>query len=126
MFNFAKNLMRPIYTGFTETSENKEFLRISGKFYFHLFIQEEIYVSYKLFKSNPKSFIKTEDPKLQPEVNEIKRHDYDIWIKSSGSEYDDDNDFIHVDTNLIVEIPDWREHLIRVRWGADYLDNFTN
>lgn len=44
----------------------------------------------------------------------------------SGSEYDNDNDFLHLDTNLIVTIPNWRDHMANVKWGADYLDNFTN
>lgn len=78
IFNFTRNLMRPIYTDFTETSENKEFARISGKFYFHLFIQEDIYVSYKLFNSNSAVTIRTSDPKLQPQVDEMKRNTFDL------------------------------------------------
>lgn len=128
IFNFTRNLMRPIYTDFTETSENKEFARIAGKFYFHLFIQEEIYVSYKLFQNTSKHnvTIQTTDPQQQPQVDQMKRENFDLWIKSSGTEYDDNDDFIHLETNQIVEIKNWREVLARVRWGADYLDNFTN
>lgn len=126
IFNYARNLMRPIYTGYTETSENREFSKIAGKFYFHLFIQEEIYVSYKLFKNNADVTIQANDDKLQPQVDEIKRRDFDLWIKVTNTEYDDDNDFLHLDTSIVVSIEDWREHLVKVRWGADYLDNFNN
>lgn len=128
IFNFTRNLMRPIYTDFTETSENKEFARIAGKFYFHLFIQEEIYVSYKLFQNTSKAkvTIQTIDPELQPQVDQIKRENFDLWIKLTGSEFDDNDEFMHLETNQVVTIKNWRKVLARVRWGADYLDNFTN
>lgn len=126
MFNFAKNLMRPIYTDFTETSENKDFAQISGKFYYQLFIQEHIYVSYKLFHNNKHVRIQTTDPQLQPQIDQMKRNKFDIWVKISGTEYDHDDDFLHQDTGLVVTIPNWRDHLASVKWGADYLDNFTN
>lgn len=126
VFSFTRNIMRPIYTDFTETSENKDFARIAGKFYFHLFIQEEIYVSYKLFEGDIDLEIKANDPSNQPVIDEMKRQKFDLWIKVSGTEYDDDNDFINIATSQVVEIHNWREHLARVRWGADFLDNFTN
>lgn len=96
--------MRPIYTDFTETSENKDFARIAGKFYFHLFIQEEIYVSYKLFEGDIDLEIKANDPSNQPVIDEMKRQKFDLWIKVSGTEYDDDNDFINIATSQVVEI----------------------
>lgn len=126
IFNYTRNLMRPIYTNFTETSENKDFAAISGKFYYQLFIQEEIYVSYKLFSTDTQVEITSIDNKLEPEVEQIKRNKFDLWIKLTGTEYDDNNDFMHLDTHIIVEIPNWREHLAHVKWGYDYLDNFTN
>lgn len=48
--DYAHTLMRPVYTDFTEASENREFAKISGKFYYELFIQEYIFVTYNVFE----------------------------------------------------------------------------
>lgn len=54
VMEYANTMMRPVFTDFTEVNENEEFMRISGKFFYELFVQENIYITYNVFNGNTK------------------------------------------------------------------------
>lgn len=36
---------------------------------------------------------------------------FDLWVKLDEDEYSENNEFMHIDTSLIVVFPKWREEL---------------
>lgn len=119
------NLARPVYTDFTETNKDVDFQRISADFYRELFWLEKIYVSYDIF-SSPQAY-KYEGKEEPKEIKHLaKRGGFDLWLKLSGDDLDDDIGFMHIRTGLTVKIPDWEDKLAVAEWCGDKVDNFLN
>lgn len=65
-----------------------------------------------------------EEPK---EIKHLKRRGgFDLWIKLTGDELDDDNRFMHIKTGLVVQVPEWWNKLISCEWCGDRIENFLN
>lgn len=119
------NLARPVYTDFTETNKDKDFLKVSADFYRELFWLEKIYVTYDFFKDN-NNFIY--EGKQEPiEIKHLKRKGgFDIWLKLTGNDLDDDLGFMHVKTGITVKIPEWYDKMAIAEWCGDKVENFIN
>lgn len=113
IIQYANTLMRPLYTDFTEVTENEEFMMISGKFYYELFIQEYIFVTYNVFNDGEMDFTldggNDKNRKLYEAIK--KKGGFDLWVKMDEDEYSDNVEFMHIDTSLVVKFPEWREQM---------------
>lgn len=108
-----ENLAQPVYCEFIETNRDPEFMEIGETFYKELFWNETIYVSRDFFK-NPDSYEIEGDP--PEELDYFKEvGGFDTWVKVTLNEYDKDNRFMHLATAITVEVPNWREHMVRAR-----------
>lgn len=129
VFDTFNTLVRPIYTDFVETTENLEFLEFSANFYYQLFIQETVYVSYQFFE-NSENFKLSQgsvNKDIKKKIEKIKeKGGFDMWVKMNEDEYDENEDFMHIDTSIVIRIPNWRKKVVRVKWGAVYHGNFVN
>lgn len=134
VMDYANTLMRPVFTDFTEVNEDEEFMEISGKFFYELFIQENIYVTYNVFEGGTDYFFpKAQDDKglNNSETQRIvwairEKGGYDIWVKLNEDEYSKNIEFMHVDTGLVVKFPKWREQMANCKWSAVPQGNLTN
>lgn len=113
VLEYANTMMRPVFTDFTEVNEDEEFMEISGKFFYELFIQEDIYVSYNIFRDEQNVIVPGKGEDKQRQTMEAIRYKggFDIWIKLDRDEYSINNEFMHIDTGLVVKFPDWRNQL---------------
>lgn len=119
------NLARPVYTDFIETTENPDFLRVGADFYRELFWTEKIYISFDFFKDSS-NFI-YEGDEIPKEIKHLaRRGGFDVWLKLTGEDLDDDNSFMHIKTGICVKIPDWWEKMATCEWCGDRIDNFLN
>lgn len=127
VFDTFNTLTVPIYADFTEMTGNLDFMSISSMFYYQLFIQESIFVSYNFFDSNEYKLPDHAEQDIKEKIEALKdRGGFDLWIKVTDNELDLDIEFIHIETNLKVKIPKWRSKLVQVRWGAIRQGNFRN
>lgn len=119
-----ENLAQPVYSEFVETNRDKDFMEIAERFYRELFWNETIFVSFDFFK-NPEIYeIEGDEP---PELEYFREvGGFDTWVKVTLNEYDKDTRFMHLATSITVEIPKWREHLVRARWSGNHMNNFIN
>lgn len=119
-----ENLAQPVYCEFIETNREPTFMEIGETFYKELFWNETLYVSYDFFK-NPKNYnIDGEEPVEIKHLREVGG--FDTWVKVTLNELDDDDRFMHLETAITVEVPNWREHMIRARWSGNKMHNFIN
>lgn len=117
-----KALAEPIYSGFVESNKDTDFMKICNKFYYELFFNEVIYVSYDFFKDP----YEIEDSKEPDEIEYYKKiGGFDTWLKLSGKENDKDTRFMHLATGIIIKIPDWLDKLAPVKWTNYRAENFT-
>lgn len=73
ILDYANALMRPIYRDYTEVNENEEFMKISGKFYAQLFIQETIYVTYNVFDGNTEYTLPREQTQTNYDIDKQQK-----------------------------------------------------
>lgn len=108
VMEYANTMMRPVFTDFTEVNEDREFMKISGKFFYELFIQENIYVTYNVFDGQANYEYKGSNEQENKRLVEAIRRKggFDIWIKLDEDEYSDNVEFMHIDTSLVVKFPD--------------------
>lgn len=130
ILNYANTMMRPVFTDFTEVNENEEFMAISGKFFYELFIQEDIYVSYNIFRDETDVILPTGDGDMEKQKQTMDairyKGGFDIWVKLDKDEYSKNIEFMHIDTGLVVKFPDWRNQLANCKWSAIPQDNLSN
>lgn len=107
ILKYAETLMRPVYTDFTEVTENKEFMKISADFYRELFIQEYIFVSYKVFNDkNTVVIVEQNNDENAHIIEQIKAEDgFDLWVKLDENKYSKNVEFMHIPTSLVVKFP---------------------
>lgn len=119
------NLAQPVYTDFTETTGEKDFLNVSADFYRELFWLEKVYVSFDFFKDSG-NFI-YEGGKEPQEIKHLaRRGGFDLWIKLSSNDLDDDIGFMHIKTGISVKVPNWWEKMAIAEWCGDHKQNFLN
>lgn len=114
IMDYANTLMRPVYTDFTEVTENEDFASISAKFYAQLFIQETIYITYNVFEDGKVSYVLPKEQththmnmaKAKKTMELIKeKGGFDLWIKLDQNEYSESIEFMHIDTSLTIKFP---------------------
>lgn len=119
-------IAEPIFAGFVETNDEENFLEISNQFYYELFWNETIYVSYD-FWSNPKNYELADNTKEPDEIEYYKeKGGFDTWVKMSNKEDDKDIRFLHLATGIVCDIFQWTQKLIKVRWAEYKIENFAN
>lgn len=124
-----ENLAQPVYCEFVETNRDSEFMEIGERFYKELFWNETIYVSYDFFSDESSYTVDATDlGKEKPDEIEYFKEvgGFDTWVKVTLNEYDRDTRFLHLATGLTVDIPNWRDHLVRARWSGNHMSNFIN
>lgn len=107
ILEYAQTLMRPVYTDFTEVNENEEFMPIAARFYYELFVQEYIFVTYNVFE-RPGDYViePSKEGKNTILFNAIKeKGGFDLWVKLDEDEYSQNVEFMHIDTSLVVKFP---------------------
>lgn len=119
------NLARPIYTDFTEINKEEEFSRVSADFYRELFWLEKIYVSHDIF-ANPDSYIYEGKDEPKELKHLARRGGFDLWIKLTGDDLDDDIGFMHIKTGIVVQVPEWWDKMAIAEWCGDRIENFVN
>lgn len=72
IINYANSMSRPLWTDFTEVTEQEEFTYIAGRFYYELFIQEKIYVTYNVFQDANAIVINPDEEKNRELVEAIR------------------------------------------------------
>lgn len=116
ILDFANTMMRPLFTDFTEVSENKEFAKISGQFYYELFVQEYLFVSYNVFEKAEAIVVNPDEQKNKRLVELIrKRGGFDLWVKLDEDYFSENVQFMHIESGLVVKFPEWTETLAWVR-----------
>lgn len=134
IMDYANTLMRPVFTDFTEVNENEEFMEISGRFFYELFVQENIYVSYNVFNGMTDFVLPKAGGDIGTSISDSRRlfnairakGGFDIWVKLDEDEYSNNINFMHIETGLVVKFPQWRDQMANCRWSAVPQGNLTN
>lgn len=123
-----ETLARPIYQGFIELSGDPEFENLCEEgFYQKLYWLEKIYVGYDFF-NGPLVFEGTGQPTndIERQIEKLKKKGgYSCFTKLTNNDYDDNIDFMHIDTGLTFKVHDWEDKLVIARWGTN-CNNFKN
>lgn len=112
IISYAETLMEPVYGDYTEVTENEEFLKIGNRFYYEWFVQELLFVSYNVFEGDNAIAIEPTQEKNKRIIEKIKKKGgFDLWVKLDEDFYSENNDFMHIETGIMVRFPKWEEDL---------------